>query len=72
MVFKNYDNVGIELDKVFIAHKDKTRERWEWACISHAHEVTKNHRREEWKSARECSQESCEGCNWAYTLPKKH
>ncbi len=39
--FLNYDKVGIELDKAFNAHKDKTKD---------AHDITKNHRREEQES----------------------
>ncbi len=37
--------MGIELDKVFNAHNDSTREGQRGACMERAHDITKNHRR---------------------------
>ncbi len=33
--------MSIELDKIFNAHKDKTREGQEDTCMAYAHDVTK-------------------------------
>ncbi len=45
MIFWNYEKVGLELDKAFNAHRDKTRERQWGTCMAHAHDITKNQRR---------------------------
>ncbi len=39
--------MGLKLDKAFNAHRDKTREVQEGMCMVHAHDITKNHKREE-------------------------
>ncbi len=33
--------MGLELDKAFNAHRDKTREEQRGTCMSHAHDITK-------------------------------
>ncbi len=45
MIFKNHNMVGLELDKAFNAHNDKTRGGLRGTCMSCAHDITKNHRR---------------------------
>ncbi len=37
--------MGLELDKAFNAHRDKTREGQRGTCMAHAHDITKNQRR---------------------------
>ncbi len=37
--------MGLDLDKSFNAHNDKTREGQRGTCIACAHDITKNHRR---------------------------
>ncbi len=41
MIFQNYEKVGLELDKLFNAHKDKTRERQEGTYMDCVHDITK-------------------------------
>ncbi len=37
--------MGLELDKAFDAHRDKTREGQRGTCMARAHDVTENQRR---------------------------
>ncbi len=42
----------IELDKTFNTHKNKTSEGQAGVCMACSHDVTKNHREEEWESTK--------------------
>ncbi len=55
MVFLNYQKMGVELDKAFNAHKDKTRKGKEGTCDASAHDVSEIHRKKEWESTIEDS-----------------
>ncbi len=43
MVFENFEKVGIEQDKVFNTHKDRTNEGQKGLYMAHAHGITKDH-----------------------------
>ncbi len=50
--------MGLELDKAFNTHRNKTREGQRGTCMAHAHEVTQKPKKEAQESTKEDTHES--------------
>ncbi len=71
-ILEYYYKVGLELDKAFNTHKDKTREGQRSTCMTHAHDVTKNQRRRHWNLQKRIPINHERGTTGHNTLPLRN